>query len=187
MLIRVVGTRRRWPSGNSGEDKTSSTTCSPLLSCNIIKTVLNTCSKSPLNKLHSDNKTNMPGQLSQWPNWPEFTFPTAEKGTDLIEYKHAIIAKYGKEALTQSWLKTCKELETLTQEISQAGTSYIPEVEYEQLLTLSPEEKQKLMDIGCFKVKGVVARKQAEGWFKDLKSYVERNRAAIKGMFVCER
>lgn len=124
----------------------------------------------------------MPGQLSQWPDWPEFTFADAEKGDDLIQYKRAIVDKYGQEALTQSWLKTCKELESLTRKISKAGTSYIPEVEYEQLLTFSPEEKQKLMDVGCFKVKGVVARKQAEGWFKDLKQYVAKNRAAIKGM-----
>lgn len=124
----------------------------------------------------------MPGQLSQWPNWPEFTFADAEKGDDLVEYKCAIADKYGKDALIQSWLKTCKELESLTDEIAKAGTSYIPEVDYEQLLTLSPEQQQKLMDVGCFKVKGVVSRKQAEGWFQDLKKYVAQNRAAIKGM-----
>ncbi|KAK4506499.1 hypothetical protein PRZ48_000231 [Zasmidium cellare] len=123
----------------------------------------------------------MPGQLSEWPNWPEFSFVNAEKGDDLLDYKRAIIDKYGQEALTQSWLKTCKELETLTQDICKAGTSYIPEIDYEKLLTISPEEKQKLMDVGCFKIKGVVPRKQAEGWFRDLKEYVGKNRAAIKG------
>lgn len=126
----------------------------------------------------------MPGQLSEWPNWPEFSFKDAEKGDDLIAYKKAIVEKYGQEALMQSWLKACKELESLTREISKAGTSYIPEVEYEKLLTLSPDEKQKLMDVGCFKVKGVVPRKQADGWFRDLKEYVAMNMAAIKGMLV---
>ena len=78
--------------------------------------------------------TKMPAQLSKWPDWPEFSFHDAEKGDDLVEYKEAIVEKYGQDALTQSWMKTCRELESLTQEIAKAGTAYIPEVEYEHML-----------------------------------------------------
>lgn len=70
----------------------------------------------------------MPGKLAEWPNWPEFSLETAETGDDLVGYKKTIVEKYGQEALTQSWLKTCKALEGITDEIATAGSNYIPEI-----------------------------------------------------------
>lgn len=123
----------------------------------------------------------MPGKLVEWPNWPEFSLKTGEHGDDLIGYKKAIVDEFGEEALTQAWLKTCKALKSVTEEIAQAGTAYIPEVKFDELFDLPAERRQQLKDIGCFKVKGVFDRKQADQWFHELKAYVANNKDSISG------
>ncbi|KAF4633415.1 hypothetical protein G7Y89_g4709 [Cudoniella acicularis] len=125
----------------------------------------------------------MPGTLITWPSWPEFT---AEKGEadptgSLIQYKKEILAMYGAKALQKSWLKVCKELGKVTDEISEKGTTAIMEVQYEELFSMSEEEKEKLKETGCFVVRGVVSEEQATTWFKDLKEYVADNREQVTG------
>lgn len=124
----------------------------------------------------------MPGKLADsWPDWPEFSDKNAETGDDLREYKRQIVEEYGEEALTQSWLKTCKALESITDDIAASGTDYIPEVAFEDLFSLPSAEKQRLKDIGCFKVKQAVPKGLADQWFRDLKSFVAQNRDSICG------
>lgn len=123
----------------------------------------------------------MPGKLAEWPNWPEFSLETAETGDDLVGYRKTIVEKYSQEALTQSWLKTCKALEGITEEIATAESNYIPEIEYSELFNISSEKRQQLKDVGCFKIKSVFPKKQANEWFDDLKSYVEKNKDSISG------
>ncbi|KAL6399647.1 hypothetical protein AUP68_17052 [Ilyonectria robusta] len=123
----------------------------------------------------------MAGKAATWPDWPEFVKTTAESGDDLVGYKTAIVEKYGKESLVKSWLKVCKELASVTAKISAAGNSIIPEVQYGDMFTLDPEEKQKLKDTGCFIVRNVYTREQADEWFKNLKDYVAANRPSIRG------
>lgn len=123
----------------------------------------------------------MPGRLLNWPNWPEFTPTKGEDGDDLIEFKKAIVDKYGKDALVKSWLKVCKKLETVTDEIAEKGTSVIPDVQFEDFFSLTPEQKNRLKAIGCFVVRNVVDKEQAAEWFENLKQYVAANRASIQG------
>lgn len=123
----------------------------------------------------------MAGKAVSWPDWPEFTASTAEGGDDLVGYKQVIIEKYGKDSLIKSWLKVCKELESVTTEISAAGNSIIPDVQYDELFTLGPKEKQKLKDVGCFVVRNVYSTEETDELFKNLKSYVAANRSSIKG------
>lgn len=123
----------------------------------------------------------MPGKLTSWPDWPEYSQDTGETGSDLLGYKQAIIKEFGEEALTKSWLRTCAELESITTETANAGTNAIPEVDFDELFTLSPERKSALKEVGCFKVKGVIPQKQASAWFNDLKGYIAKNRSSIKG------
>ncbi|OAP59814.1 hypothetical protein AYL99_04816 [Fonsecaea erecta] len=123
----------------------------------------------------------MPGRLLSWPDWPEFTAAKAELGDDLVGYKKAIVDKYGKDNIVKSWLKVCKELESVTDRIAEQGTAVIPEVQYDDMFSLTSEKKQALKDVGCFVVRNVFSREQADKWFSDLKEYVAANRSQIRG------
>jgi hypothetical protein len=123
----------------------------------------------------------MPGQLKAWPDWPEFTAAKGEKADDLIGYKQAIVDKYGKDNIISSWLKVCKQLESVTEDIAAQGTGAVPEVSFDEIFSMAPEKKQTLKDVGCFIVRGVFSQSQADTWFKDLKEYVAANRASIGG------
>lgn len=123
----------------------------------------------------------MPGTLLTWPDWPEFTAANAEKGDDLVGFKKAIIHQYGKDNIVKAWLKVCHELESITDDIAQRGTSAIPELEFQDIFSLSSEQKQALKDVGCFVVRNVFSREQADEWFQNLKEYVAANREAING------
>lgn len=123
----------------------------------------------------------MPGKSTAWPDWPEYTVDGAETGEDLVQYKKLIVEQYGHEALTSSWLKTCQELDTVTERISELGTAAVPVVQFEELFTLAEERKRQLKEAGCFKVAGVVAEEQATEWFHNLKEYVAMNKQSIRG------
>ncbi|KIX93494.1 uncharacterized protein Z520_10672 [Fonsecaea multimorphosa CBS 102226] len=123
----------------------------------------------------------MPGRLLSWPDWPEFTAAKAEPGDDLVGYKKAIVDKYGKDNIVQSWLKVCKELKSVTDRIAEHGTAVIPEIQFDEVFSLTPEKKQGLKDVGCFVVRNVFSREEADKWFTDLKEYVAANRSQIKG------
>jgi hypothetical protein len=125
----------------------------------------------------------MPGALQKWPAWREFTAAEGEADPtgEFIQYKKDVVLKYGKEAIRKSWLKVCKELETVTDDIAEKGTAAIPEVQYEDLFDLSYDKKQKLKNTGCFVVRGVVSEYLATTWFNDLKTYVADNRPNISG------
>ncbi|KIW91475.1 uncharacterized protein Z519_07441 [Cladophialophora bantiana CBS 173.52] len=123
----------------------------------------------------------MPGRLMSWPDWPEFTAAKAEPGDDLVGYKKAIVDKYGKDNIIKSWLKVCKELESVTDHIAEHGTAVIPEIQFDEVFNLTPERKQALKDVGCFVVRNVFGREEADKWFKDLKEYVAANRSQIRG------
>ena len=121
-----------------------------------------------------------------WPDWPEFIKEKGEENDDLLKFKHEIVNEFGEESLRRSWLKVCKELEKITDNLAEKGTSAIPEIPFEELFTLSEERKQNLKDIGCFVVRGVVDKDQADKWFSELKTYVAENRAQITGDDACE-
>ena len=123
----------------------------------------------------------MPGRLMKWPNWPEYTEGKGEHDEDLLRYKADVVTQYGEKNLHKSWLRVCKELNRVTVELEEKGTSAIPEVEYNELSQLSHEYKQKLKDVGCFVVRRVVSQEQATQWFEHLKQYVAENRAQISG------
>ena len=123
----------------------------------------------------------MAGNLSSWPSWPEFTPENGEPGDDLAMYKAAIKHEYGQDNLEKSWIKVCHKLEDITREIKEKGSSIIPEIQFKDLSSLTMEQKQKFRDIGCFVIKGVIDREQADQWFDDLKKYVSDNGENITG------
>lgn len=127
----------------------------------------------------------MPGALQTWPAWPEFTAAKGEADLDgeFVKYKKDLLALYGEDAIRKSWLKVCKDLETITDGIAEKGTSTIPEIRYEDFFDLSPEKKQNLKDTGCFVVRGVVSESLATGWFNELKTYVADNGPKVGGNY----
>ena len=108
----------------------------------------------------------MIGPLDTWPAWPEFTsIPDEEQSDDLVNYKSAIIQEYGQEAITQSWLKVCSELEKVTREIREKGSAIIPEISFHDLQSLTEERKEECKKVGCFLIRDVVNQEVAEQWF----------------------
>ena len=79
-----------------------------------------------------------------WPAWPEFTASKGEADPtgEFIQYKKDIVAIYGEKTIRESWLKVCKELEAVTGEIGDKGTSAILEVQYEDLFGLNPRRNK---------------------------------------------
>lgn len=123
----------------------------------------------------------MSGRLLNWPAWPEFSAEHGETDESLIQYKRDIVEEYGKDNIVRAWVKVCAELEKITVDIAARGTSAIPEVDFKDIFTLSDSERQKLKDTGCFVIRGVYDRAQADRWFQDLKSYVAANKDEVKG------
>lgn len=65
----------------------------------------------------------MPGTTREWPAWPEYTNPSVEetKDSDFLSVKKTIIDKYGPDILRQSWIKVCRDLQAVTNEIADKG------------------------------------------------------------------
>lgn len=131
----------------------------------------------------------MPGVLqNSFASWPEYTSSKGEDAPpeELIQIKKEIVSLFGEEAIKASWLKVCKELESLTDEISEKGTNIVPDVSYEEMLDLSETKKAELKKRGCFVVRGVVDEELATKWYKDLKLYYENNKPKITGKYILE-
>lgn len=123
----------------------------------------------------------MPGVIAEWPAWPEFVYTKSAEGLEDADYhaaKDAIIKEYGQAALTQSWLKTCAELENVTEEIIQKGRDIIPIIPYEGIESgaVSEEMVARLKKTGCFVVRDVIPRETVDKLFTDLKEYTAVNK-----------
>ncbi len=123
----------------------------------------------------------MPSPGDEWPDWTEWTREKAELDPENIEIKKEIEALYGEAALRKSWLAVCDRLKSLAAEISTKRTSIVPELAYDDFFKLSDGEKQRLRDVGCFVIRGLVPEETANGWFEDLNNYVQENKGAIGG------
>lgn len=123
----------------------------------------------------------MPSSTGEWPDWPELTPETGELDPENVQIKKDIVAIYGEAALRKSWLAVCEKLKSLADEIASKGTGVIPELAYDDVFKLSDSEKQRLRDVGCFVVRGLVPEETANGWFEDLNTYVKENKGSIGG------
>lgn len=120
-----------------------------------------------------------PGE--EWPDWPEMRRETGELDPENIKIKKEIEATYGEAALRKSWLAVCDRLKSLTDEITTKRTSAIPELAYDDFFKLGEEEKQRLRDVGCFVIRGLVPEETANAWFEDLNTYLQENKGAVGG------
>jgi hypothetical protein len=116
--------------------------------------------------------------------WPDYTRESGQRGSDLIRYKKELVAQYGEENIQRSWIKICKELEVITDEIAKQKSSVIPEIKFADFQNLTPEKKQELQTKGCFVVRQVVSQEKATEWFKDLKQYIADNKEHVSGKMI---
>ena len=123
----------------------------------------------------------MPSAKEEWPDWPELTPETGELDPGNVKIKKEIATMYGEAALRKSWLAVCERLKTLVDEIATKRTGVIPELAYDDVFKLGEEGKQRLRDVGCFVVRGLVPETTANNWFEDLNKYVQENKGAIGG------
>ena len=131
---------------------------------------------------HSKTTSLFPSNMtSKTLSWPEYTPDTAELDPSLIDVKKSIVSEYGAQALQVSWMKTCNALVAITAEISKNKTSMIPDMTFDEFMAIDSAGKAELKELGCFVVRGVIDRNEADTWFDDLKSFVDKNDTSIGG------
>ncbi|KAI1098594.1 DUF1479-domain-containing protein [Jackrogersella minutella] len=127
----------------------------------------------------------MPGVIENWPAWKEFGVSLAEdtQGPDFAKAKAEIIAQYGEAALRQSWVKVCKELETVTESLSTLGSDAVPTFHMGEIRDhgLSDKQRAQLKSRGCCVVRGVIPKAEATALFQDMKDLVTENTGKIAG------
>ncbi|KAI1880368.1 hypothetical protein JX265_001989 [Neoarthrinium moseri] len=128
----------------------------------------------------------MPSTLESWPAWPEFGVQLEDTKRDpwFARAKAEIISEYGEEAIRQGWLKACKSLEEVTQELGSLGTSAIPIFEMHSILDnkgFTEEQKDLMKSRGCCIVKSVLSEEEASAKYCDLKEYIAQNKDSIMG------
>ncbi|KAH6989169.1 hypothetical protein BKA56DRAFT_476672 [Ilyonectria sp. MPI-CAGE-AT-0026] len=127
----------------------------------------------------------MPGQVSHWPAWPEYTKQRSAEAVDpdFLAAKKAVIAQYGADALRRSWIAVCEELKTVTDEIATKGQSIIPVLNATELLQsgFTDEQKAEVKSIGAFVVREVLPESEATAHYADLRKYVSDNKDKING------
>ncbi|KAH7210340.1 hypothetical protein BKA60DRAFT_524099 [Fusarium oxysporum] len=126
----------------------------------------------------------MPGPIRQWPAWPEYICENAasSKDPEFLQVKKAIICEYGAEALRRSWIKVCKELESITDEIIEKGSTIIPVFDTLEVIDkgFSPEQQAEIKKIGSFVCRNTVSKEDATALYSDLRTYVADNKGSIQ-------
>ncbi|RDW83535.1 uncharacterized protein DSM5745_03861 [Aspergillus mulundensis] len=119
----------------------------------------------------------------KWPAWPEYTYNAAADAEDpeFLVIKKAIIEEYGPDALRASWLKVCKELQIITDEIVQKGDKIIPVFETSQVLHgFTEDQEAEIKRVGAFICRDTIPEDEARLLYSDLKRYVADNKDSIK-------
>lgn len=119
-----------------------------------------------------------PGEVA---GWPDFVHDEGELHPDNIRIKKEIAAKYGEDALWQSWITTCKKMNNISRDITAQQTAMIPEIQYDDVFQLTEGQKERLKAGGCFVIRGAVPKETATEWFRDLQEYVDANDGVITG------
>ncbi|KAM5344120.1 hypothetical protein ACJ41O_012657 [Fusarium nematophilum] len=129
----------------------------------------------------------MLGKVTNWPAWDEFLTPPETVSEDTFSFsskaKAEVVSEYGEEALRQGWLKVCKDLEAITKNLAELGSSAIPVLEMTEVLDggLSDERRSELKSRGCCIVRGVLSSDEGTAMFNDLKDFLAENEGSISG------
>lgn len=124
----------------------------------------------------------MPGKIVSWPEWPEFGVTPVEKDESFSKAKSEIIAEYGEEALRQSWIKICQQLEGVTASLVALGTDAVPIFQMaEAQAGFTEKQRNQIKERGCCIIRGVLSEEEATSNFEHLKNFVRDNKGKISG------
>ena len=126
----------------------------------------------------------MPGATRVWPAWPEFTSQgvTEAKDPDFLSTKKAIIDEYGADALRKSWITICKELEAVTDEIAEKGSTIVPTFDTAQILSdgFTEAQRAEAQRIGAFVCRATIPETEASAIYEDMAKYIADNKTSIQ-------
>jgi hypothetical protein len=127
----------------------------------------------------------MPAKIREWPAWPEFTSPSSKYSDDpdFLRTKKAVIERYGRDALSRSWVQVCRDLATVTEEIEEKRNSIIPIFDTQQVLAaggFTDQQRDSAKKIGCFVFRGTVPSEEVNQLYAQLKQYLRDNDGSIK-------
>ncbi|CDK26969.1 unnamed protein product [Kuraishia capsulata CBS 1993] len=111
-------------------------------------------------------------KVSVHPKLPELPERFALLKRDIIKPEH-------EEKVKASYKRLLVALEAKTEEIAQAGSSYVPEVKWSDIKAnnnVIPDETIELFkERGCIIVRGVIPESVAEKWFENLQDFVTKH------------
>ncbi|KAF4462775.1 DUF1479 domain [Fusarium albosuccineum] len=126
----------------------------------------------------------MPASVREWPAWAEYTSESdaSAKDPEFLAIKKAIFAEYGADALRKSWIKVCKDLKAITDEIADKGNKIIPTFETSQILEngFTAAQEQEVKRVGAFVCRATVPATETSSLYNDLKRYVADNKESIQ-------
>ncbi|KAK4330588.1 DUF1479 domain protein [Rhodotorula toruloides] len=86
------------------------------------------------------------------------------------------------DGLIESWRTVLSALEERTEEIKEKGTQIVPQVDFRDIQAgLSPSLKDEIKRVGTVVVHGAVPTVEAEGWKRQIQSYIAENRTLARG------
>lgn len=126
----------------------------------------------------------MPARTSSWPSgWPSFN-PSDNDPSDSYQrnLKAAIIAEYGADNLRTAWVKTCHALQDVTSQLAAAGSKAVPIFSYDDVVSSNNMTVLAAMKAaGCFIIRNVIPKDEAEQHFQDLQAFIADNRDIVTG------
>ncbi|KAH7928102.1 DUF1479-domain-containing protein [Leucogyrophana mollusca] len=94
-----------------------------------------------------------------------------------VDLKHQIAAATPdfQKRLTDSWNDLLAQLELRAQEVAKEGPNFIPQVKFEDLEKLTPEQVDVIRRKGSIVIKDVVPDDEAAGWKTALEDFIKAN------------
>ncbi|KZT73700.1 DUF1479-domain-containing protein [Daedalea quercina L-15889] len=94
-----------------------------------------------------------------------------------VEIKQEIAASIPdfQARVTKAWTELLAELDVVTADIAKQGTEYVPQVDFAELSTLSPDKVEEIRRKGSVVIRNVVDDSEAAAWKDWLKEYVSTN------------
>ncbi|KAI0057191.1 DUF1479-domain-containing protein [Artomyces pyxidatus] len=94
-----------------------------------------------------------------------------------VDLKREIAASYPdfEARVTRAWNEVLQQLDAASKEIVVEGQNVIPQVKFDDLAKLSPEEVEKIKRRGCVVIKDVVDDAEVAEWKASLDAFVQAN------------
>lgn len=116
-----------------------------------------------------------------WIEYPEDDGSHASD-PDYAAAKKAVIEEFGEQALRESWLQVCKDLESVTKDIAARKSDAVPIFDGAGILSdgFSQDQQDAVKQRGCFIVRNVIPKEEIRDLYRGLRQYVGDNRSQIR-------